>query len=811
MNALNQTNILSAAVLAASLCVAPLAAQNIQSYHGANSAQHQAHFNNYSNLGYRMVDLTIYGSVANPTYAAVWAQIGGPAFTAIHDATAAQYQNFVDTWAPQGYLPTIVASMGTAGNPRFAAVMEQRNVGIAAYHGLTQGQLWTTRNTEAGNGNQILAIDVYGTAADPRYIVSFAPDTVGQGISIATNYTDYQEDFDAMVEGHARQSVFCVNDDHSRIVSLWRSDYVGDWVSHGNLTGAQYQALAVAYDNANLKPISLDASGPANNPRFAAVWAPSLTPIMGGFTATGPSVPALSAFDDWARNWMEDNEVYASSLCVVKDGRLVLARGYTLADANYPITQPTSLFELASTTKPLTSIAVHQHFENPASGLAPGNGMMSYFPGLNPQDNRCNNTTVYDLLTHQGGWNRNISPDPMVFSDETIAAALNIPLPIDKSDILQYMIETQNMDFAPGTQSQYSNFGYSVLGQIIERVNPGFTYAQIMQRDVFAPLGITRAKIGGSTFAQQDPNQVRSHLYDPWLQASVMSPLQPAVAAQYGDLNYPNMDSHGAWIMAAPDFAKILAAFDFGAGNPLLGEDATDDMWTVAPGTNSTMSGWFLTNVQDDQGNPVRMMQHNGRLLGSTAFIGRREDGLSFVFFANGDKRNMTGGNTGTPLSDIANTIPIWPNHDLFPQMRLPGCRQHRDGITRVYGRSCDGGRQRMVLDATGIPEIGQPMSFRLRYARPNAPAYLMIGFQTLFVDLGVIGAPTCTLYVNPEVTVPGTTDAVGHKSFPWLVPDIPAAVGFQLFSQAAVVDPFENALGVVTTNRLDVTLGGWF
>ena len=57
-------------------------------------------------------------------------------------------------------------------------------------------------------------------------------------------------------------------------------------------------------------------------------------------------------------------------------------------------------------------------------------------------------------------------------------------LPIDKTDVRRYMTQTQSLDFTPGTQSKYSNYGFSLLGQVLERLNPGQSYPQIIDREV---------------------------------------------------------------------------------------------------------------------------------------------------------------------------------------------------------------------------------------------------------------------------------------------------------------------------------------
>src|SRR3954462_11619113 len=85
---------------------------------------------------------------------------------------------------------------------------------------------------------------------------------------------------------------------------------------------------------------------------------------MNVWTVTGTIVPALKKFDDAVQAMMSQHDVRAASLAITKDGRLVHARGYTWADASYPITQPDTQSRFASCSKLFTSIAVHQLVEN---------------------------------------------------------------------------------------------------------------------------------------------------------------------------------------------------------------------------------------------------------------------------------------------------------------------------------------------------------------------------------------------------------------------------------------------------------------
>ncbi|HUT11069.1 MAG TPA: serine hydrolase domain-containing protein, partial [Thermoguttaceae bacterium] len=74
---------------------------------------------------------------------------------------------------------------------------------------------------------------------------------------------------------------------------------------------------------------------------------------------TGPAVPELAAFDRTMCDLLEKWGIPGGALAVAKDGRLLLARGYGLADveAQQPV-QPDALFRIASVSKPITAAAV---------------------------------------------------------------------------------------------------------------------------------------------------------------------------------------------------------------------------------------------------------------------------------------------------------------------------------------------------------------------------------------------------------------------------------------------------------------------
>src|SRR5262249_30274495 len=157
-------------------------------------------------------------------------------------------------------------------------------------------------------------------------------------------------------------------------------------------------------------------------------------------------------------------------------------RGYGQADVENGIAvQPDSTFRIASLSKFITATAVLTLVEQGKLDLDAR--AFALIPQLTPlpgavMDPRLPTITVRQLLQHTGGWDSSLSGDPM-FNSTAIALAAGTAPPASAETVVRYMLG-RPLDFAPGTRYAYSNFGYNVLGRIIERVS-GQSYAAFVQ------------------------------------------------------------------------------------------------------------------------------------------------------------------------------------------------------------------------------------------------------------------------------------------------------------------------------------------
>ncbi len=142
--------------------------------------------------------------------------------------------------------------------------------------------------------------------------------------------------------------------------------------------------------------------------------------------------------------------------------------------------------------------------------LTPSTAAYSLLGFSNPTDLRSDTITIQQLLDHQGGYNDGTNkslpsaPDP-TYNMRTIALAIGLNRAVQKLDIAKYMYG-QPLQYTPGTNSAYSNYGYLLLSAIIEQVT-GMSYFDYVQKKVLAPLGITEVLLSSTEAQQRDPSE----------------------------------------------------------------------------------------------------------------------------------------------------------------------------------------------------------------------------------------------------------------------------------------------------------------
>jgi N-acyl-D-amino-acid deacylase len=409
----------------------------------------------------------------------------------------------------------------------------------------------------------------------------------------------------------------------------------------------------------------------------------------------------FASFDREIEQFIRARKVPGGALVVVKDRRLVYAQGYGLADRGQrDRVRPTSLFRIASISKPITAVAVLKLVENGRLSLDGRVWECLDLPNRVPDgkkpDERWKQITIRHLLQHTGGWDRDKSFDPM-FRSRAIARELGISSPPGPHDIIRYMLG-QPLDFDPGRRYAYSNFGYCLLGRVIEQIT-GMDYEMFVQKNVLAPIGITRMRIGRSLAEHQVKDEVRYYLPEEEVAESVFddpmpsargahaagvlgaaarrtpegvrasdaatrpeSPTSPTrnpvgepptgarepralpeVPWPYGGFCLESMDAHGGWIASAVDLGRFAAAFHDPTRCPLLKLSTIETMHAPPSPPASRKGDGSLEDVYYGCGWMVRPVGkggkanywHTGSLPGTYTLLVRRWDGLSWAVLFN--------------------------------------------------------------------------------------------------------------------------------------------------------------------------------
>jgi D-alanyl-D-alanine carboxypeptidase len=170
-------------------------------------------------------------------------------------------------------------------------------------------------------------------------------------------------------------------------------------------------------------------------------------------------------------------ETFAGAVLVTRGGQTLFERACGLADIARRIPNTLSTqFRVGSMNKMLTAVAVLQLVQ--AGKVDLGASFGTYVTGY-PNAAMASKATIHHLLTHTGGTGD-------IFGPQFTANRLDLR---DTEDYLK-LYGTRSLLFEPGAQFAYSNYGFMLLGAVIERVT-GMSYDHYVATHVLAPAGMT--------------------------------------------------------------------------------------------------------------------------------------------------------------------------------------------------------------------------------------------------------------------------------------------------------------------------------
>lgn len=338
--------------------------------------------------------------------------------------------------------------------------------------------------------------------------------------------------------------------------------------------------------------------------------ASAFTALSSAFTALSsacaaslpqPSPSEADTLRSIAEDFLREHAIEGMAIAYGREGHIAFESGYGFADAagKEPVT-PAHRFRIASISKPITATAVMRSIEK---GL-----LQRHSPVLGPQGilgdtygrdlpPSVRAITVDHLLTHtSGGW-ANDKTDPMFIDPK---------LPQD--ELIRRTLATQKQTHEVGTHYAYSNFGYCLLGRVLEKVTQQ-PYETLVTQGMLAQCGIKDMRIAGNTLADRQPNEV-TYLTEKPGAAYVM--------------NVPRMDAHGGWSAPAADLVRFASQLP-----RLLKPESIQAMTTPGPAENSGgyARGWHVNKVPN--------WWHGGSLPGTSTIMVHTASGLCWAGLLN--------------------------------------------------------------------------------------------------------------------------------------------------------------------------------
>lgn len=384
---------------------------------------------------------------------------------------------------------------------------------------------------------------------------------------------------------------------------------------------------------------------------------PAQTPV------SGAPVPSLDGFDTVMLQLISTWNSPGAALAITVDGRLVFAHGYGYADsaAMEPV-QPDSLFRIASITKPFTAAAILKLIEQGKLQLST-TPFTTILQDLTPplgqtEDPRIAQITIQQLLNHSAGWDDSIAgvPDPPFAFVDTAAETFATTPPATPDILIRYMLG-QPLQHDPGTVTAYSNFGYIVLGLVIERVS-GQTYADYVKSAIQTPASIVRMQLAGSLLANRAPNEVRYYDYPGApLVGSVFPPLGTSVPAPYGGFSLELMEANGGWMASTMDLLRYADTMNGQLTPPILQSPPSGFVGYVPPVGNNW--GWNFYGSLPGTNTLIHLdtgYQVNGRVTWAALFNTR-----------SGSDTSQPETDADAKILQAIQGIAAWPSNDLFP------------------------------------------------------------------------------------------------------------------------------------------------
>ena len=296
-----------------------------------------------------------------------------------------------------------------------------------------------------------------------------------------------------------------------------------------------------------------------------------------------------------------ESKTPAAGVAVVRDGKVVLAKGYGAADVETKtLATENTAFQIASVTKQFTAVAVVMLVEEGKLKLEDPLGR--YVPDV---PGKWSGVTIRQLLNQVSG-----------IPNYTAVGKLVSEKSYTQPEILALVKDVPHR-FEPGTKWEYSNTNYFLLGMVIEKAS-GKSYSDFMRERIFKPLGMTSTVINTSGLKIKNAALGYTRQNGSWQRSKIDDPSQPWAA--------------GAIVSTPADMAKWAMAVGEGKLLRKASWDEALKSGTLADGKPANYAfGWQVRKFGE-----TNHLSHGGGIAGFNSFIARfPAENLTVVVLAN--------------------------------------------------------------------------------------------------------------------------------------------------------------------------------
>jgi CubicO group peptidase (beta-lactamase class C family) len=345
---------------------------------------------------------------------------------------------------------------------------------------------------------------------------------------------------------------------------------------------------------------------------------------------------------------LQKSGVPSISVAVVSEDKLIYAHAFGKANlAENRAANVNTRYAVGSVSKQFTVAAILLLAEE--GRLSLDDKVSKYFPNLT----RAGEISIRQLLNHTSGY-EDFAPQDYLIPEWTV--------PTTPASILD-RFANKPLNFDPGTKWQYSNTGYVLAGEIVEKV-AGKSLVAYLREKIFDPLGMKSAN--DCSAAGKDPKIVDATAYTRF----GMGPARPVAREAAGWYN-----GAGELCMTPSDLAKWDVAF---IERKIL-SPVSYNAFLAETKLNNGDSTHYALGLSLGDLNGIPSFSHGGEVSGflaSNAVFPTR--GGAVILLSNQDGINVTG-----PLSRQLASIVFLPQGVMAPETSVEQVRQILSGLQK--------------------------------------------------------------------------------------------------------------------------------